>query len=40
MEFDFRIVIVLLPLVLAAGWAGFNIFQAALGQLQGFMNKD
>jgi photosystem II PsbY protein len=40
MDFDFRIVAVLAPLALAAGWAGFNILGAALQQIQGFMNKD
>jgi photosystem II PsbY protein len=40
MHIDFRVVVVLLPLLLAAGWAGFNIFKAALGQIQGFLNSD
>ena len=31
---DFRIVIVLLPIILAGSWAAFNIFRAALGQIQ------
>jgi photosystem II PsbY protein len=35
MDFDFRILIVLAPLLAAAGWAGFNIFSAALRQIQG-----
>ena len=39
MDFDFRIVAVLSPLVLAAGWAGFNIFRAALQQLRTFTSK-
>jgi photosystem II PsbY protein len=34
MDFDFRILIVLIPVLAAAGWAGFNIFAAALRQLQ------
>ena len=38
MDFDFRIVVVLLPLLVAAGWAVFNIGAAALGQIQGFLN--
>jgi photosystem II PsbY protein len=35
MDFDFRILIVLLPVLAAAGWAGFNIAAAALRQIQG-----
>lgn len=31
---DFRVVIVLLPIILAGSWAAFNIFRAALGQIQ------
>ncbi len=31
---DWRIIVVFAPLALAAGWAGFNIFQAALEQLR------
>ncbi len=40
MDFDFRIVAVLAPLAVAASWAGFNIFRAALQQVQTFMDKD
>lgn len=40
MDFDWRLVVVLGPLLIAAGWAGFNIFAAALGQVQGFLNKN
>ncbi len=36
---DFRIAIVLAPLLLAAGWAVFNIGAAALKQVQGFWAK-
>jgi len=36
---DWRLLVVLLPLLVAAGWAGFNIFSAALSQLQAFLNK-
>jgi len=36
---DFRIAIVLTPLLLAAGWAVFNIGTAALQQLQRFVAK-
>ncbi len=37
---DMRIVLVLSPLIIAAGWAGFNIFRAALGQVQDLLNKN
>ncbi len=37
MDIDFRVVAVLAPIALAAGWAGFNIFQAALGQIQSWL---
>lgn len=40
MELDLRIVVVLLPLVAAAGWAVFNIGQAALRQFQTFTSKN
>lgn len=40
MDIDFRILAVISPLLLAAGWAGFNIFRAALGQIQGFLDKE
>ena len=40
MDFDFRIVAVLAPLAIAASWAGFNIFRAALQQIQLFLNKE
>jgi photosystem II PsbY protein len=36
MDLDFRILLVLGPVALAASWAGFNIFRAALQQLQTF----
>jgi photosystem II PsbY protein len=36
---DFRLLIVLLPLLLAAGWAARNILPSALRQLDGFLNK-
>ncbi|WP_216351338.1 photosystem II protein Y [Leptolyngbya sp. 'hensonii'] len=36
---DFRIAIVLLPVILAGSWAVYNIGQAALRQIQGFMSK-
>jgi photosystem II PsbY protein len=37
MDFDFRLLIVLAPLGIAAGWAVFNILPAALKQVQGFL---
>ncbi|NJN31646.1 MAG: photosystem II protein Y [Synechococcales cyanobacterium RM1_1_8] len=37
---DWRIVVVLAPIILAASWAGFNIFQAALGQIQKALGKE
>jgi photosystem II PsbY protein len=39
MEIDWRILIVLSPLLLAAGWAVFNIGAVALRQVQAFINK-
>ena len=39
MDIDLRIAVVLLPLAAAAGWAFFNIGQAAIKQLQGFNSK-
>lgn len=36
---DWRVLIVLLPLAVAAGWAGFNILPYALKQVQGFLSK-
>jgi len=37
---DWRILIVLLPVLVAGGWALYNIGRAALSQLQEFMNKE
>lgn len=39
MDFDFRILIVLLPLLAAGGWAVYNIGAIAIRQVQGFLNK-
>jgi len=36
---DLRLLIVLLPILLAGGWALFNIAGAAIGQIQAFLNK-
>ncbi|MEB3275099.1 MAG: photosystem II protein Y [Prochlorothrix sp.] len=35
---DLRVVIVVLPLAVAAGWALFNIFQGAKDQLDRMLN--
>ena len=37
---DMRVLIVVAPLGIAAGWALFNIGAAALRQLQTFLNKE
>ncbi|MGF1521443.1 MAG: photosystem II protein Y [Leptolyngbyaceae cyanobacterium] len=37
---DWRILLVLTPIALAASWALFNIGRAALGQLQAFLNRE
>ncbi|HEY9665761.1 MAG TPA: photosystem II protein Y [Coleofasciculaceae cyanobacterium] len=39
MEFDWRVVVVLSPIILAASWALFNIGAAALRQVQAFLNR-
>jgi photosystem II PsbY protein len=39
MDFDFRVLIVLLPVLLAAGWAARNILPAAMRQVQAFFNR-
>lgn len=39
MDFDFRILIVLLPVLLAGGWAAYNIGTIALKQVEKFLNK-
>jgi photosystem II PsbY protein len=38
MHFDFRVLIVLLPVLLAAGWAVRNILPYALRQFESFFN--
>jgi photosystem II PsbY protein len=40
MDLDLRLLIVLLPLILAGSWAVYNIGQAALKQIQGFLDKE
>lgn len=37
---DWRLLIVLLPILLAGGWAVFNIGAIALRQVQNFLNKE
>ncbi|MBW4496428.1 MAG: photosystem II protein Y [Oscillatoria princeps RMCB-10] len=37
---DWRVLIVVGPLLLAAGWALFNIAPAAIKQIQGFLSKE
>ncbi|WRH64926.1 MAG: photosystem II protein Y [Planktothrix sp. GU0601_MAG3] len=39
MDFDFRILIVLLPLVAALGWVFVNIGAVVIGQVQRFLSK-
>lgn len=39
MEIDLRVVVVLLPVILAASWALFNVGAAALRQVQAFLNR-
>ncbi|MFM7221154.1 MAG: photosystem II protein Y [Nodosilinea sp.] len=36
---DWRVVVVLLPIIIAGSWALFNIGRAALGQLQEFLDR-
>ena len=37
---DWRVLVVLGPIIIAASWAGFNIAAAAIRQVQGFLNKE
>ncbi|MGK7904931.1 MAG: photosystem II protein Y [Hormoscilla sp.] len=37
---DWRIIVVLLPLIVAGGWAFFNIGKIAIEQIQEFLNKE
>ncbi|MGJ3249868.1 MAG: photosystem II protein Y [Elainellaceae cyanobacterium] len=39
MDFDLRLLVVLLPIILAGSWAVYNIGQAAIRQIQGFLDK-
>ncbi|OBQ16068.1 photosystem II protein Y [Anabaena sp. AL93] len=40
MDLDNRVLIVLAPVAIAAGWAAFNIGAAALRQVQNFLSKE
>ena len=40
MDIDNRVLIVLAPVVITAGWAVFNIGATALRQVQNFLNKE
>ena len=40
MDLDNRVLIVLAPVAIAAGWAAFNIGAAALRQIQNFLSKE
>jgi len=37
---DWRILVVLAPVLLAGSWAVYNIGKVALKQIQGFLNKE
>ena len=39
MDFDFRILIVLMPVLLAGGWAAYNVGAIALKKVQKLLNK-
>lgn len=39
MDIDLRVLVVLLPLIVAGSWAVYNIGQLALKQIQGFITK-
>lgn len=40
MDIDFRLALVLLPVIGALSWAAFNIAPAAIKQIQGFFNRE
>ncbi|MTJ07961.1 MULTISPECIES: photosystem II protein Y [unclassified Anabaena] len=40
MDIDNRVVIVLAPVAIAAGWAAFNIGAAAIRQVQNFLSRE
>ena len=37
---DWRVLVVVGPIIIAASWAGFNIAAAAIKQLQQVLNKE
>ena len=39
MDFDWRILIVLTPVLLAGGWAAYNVGAIALKQVEKLLNK-
>jgi photosystem II PsbY protein len=39
MDFDWRLLVVLAPVLLAGSWAVYNIGQIALKQVQAFLSK-
>ncbi|MBO0348010.1 MULTISPECIES: photosystem II protein Y [Oscillatoriales] len=39
MDFDWRVLIVLLPIIGAGSWALFNVGKVAIAQIQNFLNK-
>lgn len=36
---DWRLIVVLLPLLVAGGWAFYNVGKFAIAQAQAFLNK-
>lgn len=36
---DWRLLVVLLPVFVALGWAGFNVLALAISQAQSFLKK-
>jgi photosystem II PsbY protein len=40
MDIDNRVLIVVAPLAIAAGWAAFNIGAAAIRQVQNFLSRE
>ena len=37
---DWRIIVVLLPIIVAGSWAVYNVGKIAIEQLQNFLNKE
>lgn len=40
MDIDWRVVVVFLPIIVAGGWAAYNVLQLAIQQIQNFLNKE